>query len=100
MAKKKQKKKKNIYFNLPLVAGSWCEFLTLASSQLHIRLIDLMSAFFILGIGLGLSALAFLVEKVICFRGRPKTVMAVSCGEPTTTLESQEQPSSAIEILE
>jgi hypothetical protein len=59
-----------------------------------------MSAFFISGIGLGLLATAFHVEKVICFRAQPKTAVAVSCGEPTTTLESQEQPSNAIEILE
>jgi hypothetical protein len=59
-----------------------------------------MSAFFILGIGLGLSATTFHVEKVISFGGQPKTAVAVSCGEPTRTLESQEQPSSAIEILE
>jgi hypothetical protein len=59
-----------------------------------------MSAFFISGIGLGLLATAFHVEKVICFRAQPKTAVAVSCGEPTTTLESQEQQSSAIENLE
>jgi len=35
-----------------------------------IRLIELSSAFFVLGIGLGLSILAFLLERIIRFGGK------------------------------
>jgi len=35
-----------------------------------IRLIELSSAFFVLGIGLGLSILAFLMERIIHFGGK------------------------------
>jgi hypothetical protein len=40
------------------------------TSQDQILLKDLISAFFILGIGLGLATFAFLVEKIIYFRFR------------------------------
>ena len=46
------------------------------SRQVPIQLKDLMSAFFILGIGLGLATFAFLVEKIIYFRNR-RTLVAV-----------------------
>lgn len=47
------------------------------SQQVPIQLKDLMSAFFILGIGLGLATLAFLVEKIIHLKTRRSAV--VSC---------------------
>jgi hypothetical protein len=40
------------------------------SRQVPIQLNDLMSAFFILGVGLSLAAFVFLVEKIIHFRVR------------------------------
>nr|CAH0102497.1 unnamed protein product [Daphnia galeata] len=40
------------------------------SRQVPIQLKDLMSAFFILGLGLSLATLVFLMEKIIYFKGR------------------------------
>jgi ionotropic glutamate receptor len=40
------------------------------SRQVPIQLKDLMSAFFILGLGLSLATLVFLMEKIIHFKGR------------------------------
>jgi hypothetical protein len=45
------------------------------SRQDPIILKDLMSAFFILGIGLGLATFAFLVEKIIYFRSRRTSLL-------------------------
>jgi hypothetical protein len=45
------------------------------SRQDPIILKDLMSAFFILGISLGLATLAFLVEKIIYFRSRRTSLL-------------------------
>ena len=47
------------------------------SRQVPIQLKDLMSAFFILGIGLGLATFAFLVEKIIYFRNRRTLVTVI-----------------------
>jgi ionotropic glutamate receptor len=38
-----------------------------------IRLDDLMGAFLILGVGVGLATLAFVLEKIIYFRSQRKT---------------------------
>jgi hypothetical protein len=45
------------------------------TSQDQILLKDLISAFFILGIGLGLATFAFLVEKIIYFRFRRTSLL-------------------------
>ena len=50
-----------------------CDLNTYQNSQKKtkpIRLIELSSAFFVLGIGLGLSILAFLMERIIHFGGK------------------------------
>lgn len=68
--------------------------------QVPISLNDLMGAFFILGIGLGLSTLVFLIEKIICFRGQQKKEAdeAGANGEPA--ILGKEEPSGPIENLE
>ncbi|XP_057369972.1 glutamate receptor 1-like [Daphnia carinata] len=40
------------------------------TGQVPIRLIDLMGAFLILGVGIGLATIVFLVEKIIFFKNR------------------------------
>jgi hypothetical protein len=45
------------------------------SRQDPIILKDLMSAFFILGIGLGLATFAFIIEKIIYFRSRRTSLL-------------------------